>query len=209
MTLRRYLDSDDLKMNTAVIACEPIEEGRYHVLLEATLFHPQGGGQPADIGTIGDAQVLNVFQDESGIVHITDRPVNRGMAAIAVEAENRQTNTRMHSAGHLIGYVGEQAGWKAIKANHRPGEGRVVFDAADNGTPLTVTDFNAQVNRLVNSKLLRHQYMEGETRKVTWGDLPPYACGGTHVASTEETGTVEITAVKLKKGALSVSYTLS
>lgn len=43
---------------------------------------------------------------------------------------------------------------------------------------------------------------------VTWGSLPVYACGGTHVRSTGEVGHVVITRVKEKKGELSVQYEL-
>ena len=43
---------------------------------------------------------------------------------------------------------------------------------------------------------------------VTWGDLPVYACGGTHVRSTGEVGQIVITRVKEKKGELSVQYEL-
>ncbi len=45
-------------------------------------------------------------------------------------------------------------------------------------------------------------------RMVTWGDLPVYACGGTHVRSTGEVGQIVITRVKEKKGELSVQYEL-
>lgn len=44
---------------------------------------------------------------------------------------------------------------------------------------------------------------------ITWGDLPAYACGGTHVPLTSDVGEVQITRVKEKKGQLSVQYELT
>lgn len=47
MTLRLFFHSDDLKANVEVLDCTP-HENEFAVVLRATLFHPQGGGQPFD-----------------------------------------------------------------------------------------------------------------------------------------------------------------
>ena len=44
MTLRLFFHSDDLKANVEVLDCTP-HENEFAVVLRATLFHPQGGGQ--------------------------------------------------------------------------------------------------------------------------------------------------------------------
>ncbi|WAH61548.1 hypothetical protein LZ023_37700 (plasmid) [Pseudomonas silvicola] len=80
MTERAYYFSDLLEMDTEVLRCEVQEDGQFRVQLAATLFHPQGGGQPADKGTIGDANVLQLIQDEGELIHITDREVALGCA---------------------------------------------------------------------------------------------------------------------------------
>lgn len=210
MTGKHYFDSDSLSMQAEVIACEPSDNGEFSILLAATLFHPQGGGQPADTGIIGDARVLQVKQTGDTIVHITDCPVPLGFCEIAVDAETRGVNTRMHSAGHLIAVVIERMDWRAVKANHRPGEGRVVFEPANERTVAPPAEEIAQaVNNLIKQALPRQQTLENGTRLVTWGTLPAYACGGTHVTVTSLTGEVSITAAKFRKGTLSVSYELA
>lgn len=45
-----------------MLSCAPAEAGAYAVELDATLFHPQGGGQPSDVGTLGGVAVLQVQQ---------------------------------------------------------------------------------------------------------------------------------------------------
>lgn len=50
MTERRYYYSDDVQGQAQVLSCAPAEAGAYAVELDATLFHPQGGGQPSDVG---------------------------------------------------------------------------------------------------------------------------------------------------------------
>ncbi|MEJ4043600.1 alanyl-tRNA editing protein [Erwinia sp. SLM-02] len=210
MTSKLYLSSDSLSAVTTVLSCTPAEEGQFHLRLAETLFHPQGGGQPSDRGEIGPARVVGVFLDNEEVVHVTDRPLAVGEWLMAVDEAHRQLTTRLHSAGHLIAAVGEARGWTAIKGNHRPGEGRVVFESPVAGHAAPEADsLRAAVNALVRQALPRRQDISGGVRRITWGDLPLYSCGGTHVASTDRVGEVVINSVKFRKGQLSVSYSLA
>lgn len=210
MTEKLYLQSDDLSAVTTVLSSTPVEGGQFQIRLSATLFHPQGGGQPYDIGHIGEVAVRGVFVQDDDIVHITDVPVACGECRIEIDAATRQLNTRMHSAGHLIAAAGEASGWNAIKGNHRPGEGRIVFETSipDRARP-EPQQLNHDVNRLVALDLPREQHIQEGIRRVTWGHLPLYACGGTHVTSTQRVGEIVIGNIKFRKGQLSVSYELA
>lgn len=88
MTLRLFFHSDDLKANVEVLDCSP-REHEFAVVLHATLFHPQGGGQPCDNGWIGESQVLRVVQEGPQIVHYVDSPVTLGTVAIHVDEIGR------------------------------------------------------------------------------------------------------------------------
>ena len=50
--------------------------------------------------------------------------------------------------------------------------------------------------------------MSPQQRAISFGELPGYPCGGTHVRSLAELGTVNVLNVSQKKGVLSVRYTL-
>ncbi|MFH7115838.1 hypothetical protein ACHWGW_18970, partial [Klebsiella pneumoniae] len=52
MTERVYYTSDATDGRAQIIACTAEADGRYAIELDRTLFHPQGGGQPADRGWI-------------------------------------------------------------------------------------------------------------------------------------------------------------
>lgn len=209
MTEKRYFFSDALEAESSVTGCTPQEDGRYRVTLSATLFHPQGGGQPSDKGTIGQANMLQAVQEAGEIIHITDAPLDIGPVTLKVDGNLRQLHTRYHSAGHLIAVAGEKYGWQGIKGDHRPGEGRIVFEPGQQTIAVTAEDFARQVADLVSQALPRHQREEQSRRMITWGDLPAYACGGTHVSQTSEVGEVLITRVREKKGQLSVQYEVS
>ncbi|MBV8624340.1 MAG: alanyl-tRNA editing protein, partial [Herbaspirillum sp.] len=53
MTERLYLTQPALSADIEVLSCTLLEDGRHAVRLSATPFHPQGGGQPSDVGWLG------------------------------------------------------------------------------------------------------------------------------------------------------------
>jgi len=207
MTLRLFFHSDDLKANVEVLDCTP-QENEFAVVLRATLFHPQGGGQPFDTGWIGESQVVRVAQDPDRIVHFVDRPVNPGMTQIRVDEQRRQFNTRMHSAGHLIGHLIQSMGWMPIKAHHWPGEGRVQFKPAESAQEIDVQIVQHGIEQWIAQDLPRLTSLREGAREIGFGELPAYGCGGTHVRSLKDLGRVTITSVTQKKGTLSVHYSV-
>ncbi|MEZ1319154.1 alanyl-tRNA editing protein [Pseudomonas fluorescens] len=207
MTLRLFFHSDDLKANVEVLQCTP-HEHEFAVELRATLFHPQGGGQPFDTGRIGDSQVLRVVQDPEHILHFVDRPVAPGMTQIRVDEPRRRFNTRMHSAGHLIGHFVQAMGWMPIKAHHWPGEGRVQFKPTDSAQEVDARTIAFGLEQWIAHDLPRLTSLREGAREIGFGDLPAYGCGGTHVRSLKELGHVTIASVSQKKGTLSVHYSV-
>lgn len=208
MTEKTYFASDALEMDSQVTGCVPAGEDRFHVTLSATLFHPQGGGQPSDRGTINGVAMLQAVQDGDRLIHITDAPLGIGPAHLQVDAALRTLHTRYHSAGHIIGLAGEKFGWLGVKGNHKPGEGRIVFEAAAPAAPVTIEAIGAEAAALAQRGGSRVIYEAEGKRMVSWGDLKPYACGGTHVQNSAEIGAIRILKVKEKKGQLSVQYEL-
>ncbi|MHC8306860.1 alanyl-tRNA editing protein [Pseudomonas sp. PB3P13] len=207
MTLRLFFHSDDLKANVEVLECTPYED-EFAVVLRATLFHPQGGGQPCDTGWIGDSQVLRVLQDPDRIIHFVDRPVDIGMALIRVDEQRRRFNTRMHSAGHLIGHFVQALGWMPIKAHHWPGEGRLQFKPTDSAQEVDPIKVQESIDQWMADDLPRLISLREGAREVGFGDLPAYGCGGTHVRSLKDLGAVTIYSISQKKGMLSVHYSM-
>jgi len=207
MTLRLFFHSDDLKANVEVLDCTP-QEHEFAVVLRATLFHPQGGGQPCDTGWIGESQVLRVVQEPDRIIHFVDRPVELGMTCIRIDEQRRHFNTRMHSAGHLIGHFVQALGWMPIKAHHWPDEGRVQFKPGDTAQEVDAETVQHGIDQWIEHDLPRLTSLREGAREIGFGELPAYGCGGTHVRSLKDLGTVTIASLSQKKGTLSVHYNL-
>ncbi|MFS2197951.1 alanyl-tRNA editing protein [Pseudomonas sp. Pseusp3] len=205
MTLRLFFHSDELKANVEVLECIP-HENEFAVVLRATLFHPQGGGQPCDTGWIGESQVLRVVQDPELIIHFVDRPVKTGMTQIRVDEQQRLFNTRMHSAGHLIGHFVQAMGWMPIKAHHWPGEGRVQFKPGNSAQDVEARTIEQGIGQWIDHDLPRLTSLREGVREIGFGELPAYGCGGTHVRSLKDLGAITISTLSQKKGTLSVHY---
>ena len=108
----------------------------------------------------------------------------------------------------MIGNAGETLGWMPIKAHHWPGEGKVSFIRGDAAQVMDVETLQQQIDQWIAASYTRHMTLEDGTRKVGFGPLPAYACGGTHVQALNELGQVTILALSEKKGVLSVRYSL-
>ena len=209
MTEALYLASDDLECTARVLSCGETQEGLWAVVCDRTVFHPQGGGQPSDIGRMNNVGVRKVIHTPDAIIHLCEAPLE-GEVSMAVDGKTRRLHSRLHSAGHIIGFVGDEYGWHATKGNHFPGESRVVFEP-QNPEAIQFTEaevLQSEVNALISKKLERRITGIDGLRYVTWGDLRAYPCGGTHVVNTEEIGKVTISKIKMKKGQISVSYSL-
>ncbi len=207
MTERLFFTHDHLTAELEVLSCTPHDD-HFAVILQSTLFHPQGGGQPFDTGWLGDSQVLRVTQEADRVVHYVDHPVEPGPITARVDEQRRALHSRLHSAGHLIGNVGETLGWMPIKAHHWPGEAKVTFIRGDAAQAMQAEAIQQQLNEWIATDYPRHMAVDNGTREVGFGELPAYACGGTHVQTLSELGHVTILALSEKKGALSVRYTL-
>ena len=88
-----------------VVSCEP-KGKNFAVVLEGTYFYPEGGGQPADIGTLGGAKVTDVREIDGVISHITDKPLEVG-AEVEGHSEDsfRPELQRRHQTGNRLRYA--------------------------------------------------------------------------------------------------------
>jgi alanyl-tRNA synthetase len=77
-TEKLYYQDPYLTAFTArVLSCEKSKSG-WAVVLDRTAFYPEGGGQPADHGTLGAVRVTDVHETKGVIFHTCDGPVEIG-----------------------------------------------------------------------------------------------------------------------------------
>ncbi|CAM3843280.1 hypothetical protein [Xenorhabdus thuongxuanensis] len=207
MSERLYLSSSILAGEVEILDCSLCDDQRYAIQLKETPFHPQGGGQPSDIGWLNDVEVIHVTLENDRIIHYTTHPVNTGIAFARVDEKRRQLHSQLHSAGHLIGHITELLGWHPIKAHHWPGESRVAFKPGPDAQIFSIEYLQEKCDQFIDENLPCQITMHDDGfREVGFGEFIPYPCGGTHVASLRQIHGLQIQAIQEKKGKLSVQY---
>lgn len=102
-----------------VLSCEPVtdpkwrsDDAAFAVILDRTAFFPEGGGQTADTGNLGNAVVCDVQEIDGEIVHFVDVPLPVGEELAAeLDWEIRFRKMQNHTGEHLIsGIVHQQFG---------------------------------------------------------------------------------------------------
>lgn len=84
-----------------VRSCEAAGDG-FRVVVDQTPFFPSGGGQPGDVGKLGDAKVFDVVEDGE-VYHLTDRPLPVGEEVMAeIDWDIRLTRMQNHTGEHLL-----------------------------------------------------------------------------------------------------------
>jgi len=219
-TERLYYDDQDGTEFEAVVLDVFERADGHDVVLDQTMFYPEGGGQPADHGTLtcGDTTVaVTDVQETDGVVrHRTDGPLPKGeFVRGGVDATRRRRLMRHHTATHLVGHAarrvlgehvrqaGAQKGVDSARLDVRHHE-RIDRDA--------VTDIEDVVNELVMAnepvaaEWVHRNDAQGEHGfDIYQGGIPPgerirlvhagddvQACGGTHVSRTGDVGAVKI-----------------
>jgi misacylated tRNA(Ala) deacylase len=175
MTELLYLPDADSVTEFEATVTEAAEE---YIVLDGTYFYPEGGGQPADRGTLswggGEATVRDVRKNHGDVRHYLDTlegtlPEEGETVAGEVDAERREKLRRMHTAQHVVSRV-VLAEFDATTAGNQIHEdrSRIDFEPADfDDTDLDTieTETNAVLDRdLAVSKAERpREEVEAET----------------------------------------------
>jgi alanyl-tRNA synthetase len=100
--VKRFYDDPKLSRLTTEVVGTGAREGRVWVRLAETIFFPEGGGQPADRGTIAGARVEDVQSDADAVLHFVDRLIGEGPVALELDRARRFDHCQQHTAQHLL-----------------------------------------------------------------------------------------------------------
>ena len=226
-------------------------EGTHILFLDETIFHVRGGGQNFDLGQIiNSEQGKSAFFDVKSVRYGEDdriphvgffssegsvlKPGDR--VQMAIDIDRRILNSRLHSAGHILGCAVMQLSREGklpelieTKASHYPDSAAVEFrgliegkckdmiqaradELVERALPLKICFWNRQECETNGIRQLPDIAGEGEDKKfrvVVIQDSEAYPCGGTHVADTAGVGKLVVKRISRQKGSSKVSYTVS
>jgi alanyl-tRNA synthetase len=227
MTRLYYTDPIRLAFDARVQRCEPAppsHPGAFAVWLSESAFYPTTGGQPFDTGRLGDARVVDVFEDEAGeVVHVTDRPLAPGATiAGAVDAARRLDHRQQHSGQHVLSAAFVRTAKVATVSFHL-GATVSTIDLAREVTPAEIAAAEDAANaviladrpvtiRFVSGEeaaalpLRKEPKRTGELRIIDIADWDVSACGGTHVTHTGEIGPIAVRGWERFKGGTRLEF---
>lgn len=159
MTGDLFLSDSYLKETSATVT-EVIDD-RF-IVLDQTVFYPQGGGQPGDTGTLSRGTdrftVQNTTKRDGRILHEVDRAgltVGDTVAA-AINWERRYKLMRHHTAAHLLSaVVHDHAG--ALISGNQIGEDKLRIDfTLEQYDPQQLQHYIDTANQLIQKNLDVH-----------------------------------------------------
>ncbi len=209
-TEKLYLTEHDLFETSAKVTAIEIQDkfpDHKVIRLDRTIFHPKGGGQAHDQGTINGKQVELVMKDGDtfnfDVIHFlknddVDFAVG-DQVSLVIDSELRTKLSCLHTAGHLIANMAKTLfELEYLKCN---------LDPLKNMTYLMFINISGQkkwsddalkllqdrCNQIAqeNPPITEQQGASG-LREIKIGELSPFPCAGTHTKTLQEISPISI-----------------
>ena len=92
-----------IQIESLNLSSEVVVTPTHYVVLDRTLFYPEGGGQLGDQGTLGEAKVVDTRIENGVIYHLTNCSVEEGVISGQIDWERRRQLMDHHTAVHIVG----------------------------------------------------------------------------------------------------------
>lgn len=208
-----------------VRSCAPRADGRYDLLVDDSVLYPEGGGQPADHGTVAGVAVVDVQKVEGGLLHVALGPVPPGPARVQLDPVRRWDHTQQHSAQHLLTALAlQRLGLRTVGFHLGPQVSTIDLDGplseADRDRLEAWAEEEVLADRPVTFRVVTAQEYaaldvrsrglpeghQGPVRLVEIQGLDVNTCGGTHVTHLGALGLVHIARTERYKGGTRLSF---
>ncbi len=214
-----YHDSFLRDFDATVVSCTP-DGPRWKVILNRTAFYPTSGGQPHDLGTLGDAQVVEVVDapnaalpnaanasDPHHVVHYTTAEVPAGPIHGQIDWPRRLDHMQQHTAQHLLSAAFIELFNFQTVSFHLGKEISTIDLAAPSLVPRQIEAAERRTNEIIfedrpvvirfgtaqelaESGIRKKVDREGILRAIDIEGFDRQPCGGTHLASTGQAGLI-------------------
>ncbi len=216
-----WRDSYQAIASSNILRVAPDEKKYWYIVLDKTIFHPKGGGQPSDRGVLeGNGFKLEVKKAMLAgpvIVHwgkMVDGKPEPGLVKARIDWQWRYLMMRRHSAGHLLDHCLAQVARSQVETLDswlgdpcyvaykgepiQPGElaevEKVENQAIAQGAPVSAHELTTEELRRdhsVSTNIGRLPSLQ-RVRMVTIQGCRPIPCGGTHLRNISEVNRVRI-----------------
>lgn len=217
-----YYDSAYIKeFEAQVLSCQEGKKG-WEITLSATAFYPEGGGQPADTGILGNVRVTDVHEKDGQVIHYTDGPLPVGeMVRGVIDWDRRFQHMQEHSGEHLVsGLIHQRFGYDNVGFHMGTDEVTIDFNGTLEWADLMAIEEKAngmiwenleisavypEKDELDAMEYRSKKELTGAVRIVSIPGGDVCACCGTHVECTGEIGLVKFLSMIHYKGGVRIS----
>jgi len=223
-----YHDSFLREFEARVVSCEPDPSAsgkRWRVVLDRTAFYPTSGGQPHDIGSLGETNVVEVADSEDGekVVHYTSAAVNLGPVRGTIHWPQRIDHMQQHTGQHILSaafielfefptvsfHLGREVSTIDLdapsivprhleEAERRANE--IIFDDR------VVTVRFGTAEELAEAGIRKKVDREGILRAIEIEGFDRQPCGGTHLARTGQAGMLLLRKLERRRDAWRLEF---
>jgi alanyl-tRNA synthetase len=229
-TDRLYYTDSYLTRFAAIVVAHGSIGDQPAVALDRSAFYPEGGGQPADHGTLNGLTITDVQVDAAGVVwHGLADPAQPAQlpAGTAVEGvvdwARRFDHMQQHCGQHILTAAFVEVAGLATTAFHlSPGSVTIDLEAAElNAAQAQAAELRANAiiwanapvtarfvapEELATIRLRKPPSVSGAVRVVSVGEFDHSACGGTHPRATGEVGPIVILGWSRQRGGVRVNF---
>src|SRR6266849_6532942 len=221
-----YHDSRLLEFDARVINLSETDKGQIAVTLDRTAFYPTGGGQPTDIGSLGEARVVDCIDaEDASILHVIQGPVPQMGQTVhgKVDWLRRLDHMQQHTGQHILSaafvrlFAAPTHSFRVLEheceidvALDDPADERIeqAVDLANQiiweNRPMTIRHVTSV--EAANLPLRKEPSREGELRVIEIEDFDLTPCGGTHAKSTGEVGLIAVRSWERAKGLTRIQF---
>lgn len=229
---QKYYEADAYRReaDAVILAAEPDGRGGGKLALDGTVFYPEGGGQPADHGTLtlpdGARLTVTDVHEQGGVIwHRVDALPDTAAPGTAVTGRIdwawRFDKMQQHTGEHILSGILHQM-FGAENVGFHIGSDAVRMDTSVPISAEGLREAELAANRIIwqnlpvlityptREELARMTYrskkeIEGQVRIVTIPGADVCACCGTHTAATGAVGQIKILAAENYKGGVRLS----
>lgn len=199
----------------------------HKVILDRTAFYPTGGGQPNDTGRMGDADVIDVNEDESGrIIHTLkggDSIIPGRELLCTVDAARRLDHLQQHSGQHILSQAFIQACGAETRSFHLGAVTSTIDidlhspsdehmgSAEEIANQIIFEDRPMRVHFMTEEQagelpLRKESAVRGTIRVIEVEGFDWSPCGGTHAARTGQVGLIAVKSFERAKKMTRVEF---
>jgi len=210
----------------ATIVRSGVENDTPYVVLSDTILYPEGGGQPADRGTIRGVPVVDVRTQAGEVRHFLARPLSEGQVPVALDWAHRFDHMQQHTGQHLLTALAEDRfGWQTTAFHLGEDRSDIELDtpSIDDRRLLELEEAVAdevRANRAIRARRVSKEEYEalpvrsrglpeghtGSVRLVEIDGIDLNTCGGTHCDATGELETLKLLGTEAVRGGTRLFY---